>query len=225
MTTTEREPSARREEAGARGSEPEQAIFVTTDKRRSRFLKRGALVASVLASLWLVGLGIGMLGLGSLPSVSFPISALNRDGGQPKDKRADDAARRPPQSTADADAVRRTSGGSPTSATPALRADRRSRSNGRASAPGIRTRSTAPPVVPGPTAQAQSTTPAPGLARRGLTLPPGQEKKATQTQPQPPTPPEKARRRANSQTTTTTTTTTTPPGQQKPEKPPKPPKG
>ena len=49
----------------------DEAIFVAGDGRRARRLGRAALVASVLAALWVVGLGIGMLGFGSLPGVSL----------------------------------------------------------------------------------------------------------------------------------------------------------
>ena len=49
----------------------DEAIFVAGDGRRARRLGRAALVASVLAGLWIVGLGIGMLGFGSLPGVSL----------------------------------------------------------------------------------------------------------------------------------------------------------
>ncbi len=49
----------------------DEAIFVAGDGRRARRLGRAALVASVLAGLWIVGLGIGMLGFGSLPGISL----------------------------------------------------------------------------------------------------------------------------------------------------------
>ena len=49
----------------------DEAIFVARDGRRARLIVRAAVVATVLAVLWIVGLGIGMLGFGSLPGVSL----------------------------------------------------------------------------------------------------------------------------------------------------------
>jgi hypothetical protein len=50
---------------------PERAVFVASDGRRARRLRRAAFAAAFLACLWLVGLGVGMLGSGSLPGVSI----------------------------------------------------------------------------------------------------------------------------------------------------------
>ena len=50
---------------------PERAIFVAADGRRARRLRRVAFAAVFLACLWVVGLGVGMLGFGSLPGVSL----------------------------------------------------------------------------------------------------------------------------------------------------------
>jgi hypothetical protein len=43
-------------------------VFVAHDGRRARRLRHAAVVVGVLAALWIVGLGVGMLGFGSLPA-------------------------------------------------------------------------------------------------------------------------------------------------------------
>ena len=64
-------PVATLEKPTLRMQPHDEAIFVSGDGRRARRLRRAALVASVLAGLWVVGLGIGMLGYGSLPGISL----------------------------------------------------------------------------------------------------------------------------------------------------------
>jgi hypothetical protein len=49
----------------------DEAVFVAYDGRRARRLRNLALVAGVLAVLWIVGLAVGMLGFGSLPGVAL----------------------------------------------------------------------------------------------------------------------------------------------------------
>jgi hypothetical protein len=49
----------------------DEAIFVAGDGRRARRLGRAAAAATFLAVLWVVGLGIGMLGFDSLPGISL----------------------------------------------------------------------------------------------------------------------------------------------------------
>jgi hypothetical protein len=51
-------------------AKPERAIFVASDGRRARRLRRGGFAVAFVACLWVVGLGVGMLGFGSLPGVS-----------------------------------------------------------------------------------------------------------------------------------------------------------
>jgi hypothetical protein len=46
-------------------------VFVAGDGRRARRLRQAAIVVGVLAALWLVGLGVGMLGFGSLPGLAL----------------------------------------------------------------------------------------------------------------------------------------------------------
>src|SRR5262245_6953712 len=50
---------------------PERPVFVTHDDRRARWLRRAAVAVTVLACAWLVALGLGVLGLGSLPGLSL----------------------------------------------------------------------------------------------------------------------------------------------------------
>ena len=52
-------PVATLEKPTLRMQPHDEAIFVAGDGRRARWLRRAALVASVLAGLWVVGLGIG----------------------------------------------------------------------------------------------------------------------------------------------------------------------
>ena len=49
----------------------DEAVFVARDGRRARRLRNVAVLAGVLAIVWIVGLGVGMLGFGSLPGVAL----------------------------------------------------------------------------------------------------------------------------------------------------------
>lgn len=49
----------------------DEAIFVARDGRRARRLRNSAIAVGVLAILWIVGLGVGMIGFGSLPGVGL----------------------------------------------------------------------------------------------------------------------------------------------------------
>src|SRR5689334_16774662 len=49
----------------------EDAVFVARDGRRARRLRNAAVVVGVLAILWVVGLGVGMLGFGSMPGIAL----------------------------------------------------------------------------------------------------------------------------------------------------------
>src|SRR5262245_26704184 len=49
----------------------DQPVFVAGDGRRARRLRNAAIVAGLLAVLWVVGLGIGLVGFGSLPGVGL----------------------------------------------------------------------------------------------------------------------------------------------------------
>ena len=49
---------------------PERAVFVASDGRRARRVRRAGIALASVACLWVVGLGIGTLGFGNLPGVS-----------------------------------------------------------------------------------------------------------------------------------------------------------
>ena len=194
----------------------ERAVFVTDDDRRARRLRRSAFVASALACLWLVGLGIGMLGFGSLPGVS--LIKPGHDGKQRSESRAEKqeagavvgqlnrSARRHWLSARQAQALARASAARRAAAVPAARRSRPP---------------AAPPAVVAPPAQLPLN-PAlrqRGWARRSLPAPPGQ----LRTHPPPPATSQGQRR--GQQTTITTTTTPLPPGQAKKTMSPPPPQG
>jgi hypothetical protein len=52
-------------------AQADEAVSVARDGRRARRLRNAAIAAGVLAILWVVGLGVGMLGFGSLPGVAL----------------------------------------------------------------------------------------------------------------------------------------------------------
>jgi hypothetical protein len=223
MTTTTIEPEATTRIPAARPQD-ERAVFVTEDDRRSRALRQAAIAVGALACLWLVGLGIGTVALGRLPEVSLPI--LGKGGEQPTRSvdRPNDLARADQASTLRPAAARASAApaASRRASTPS-RSSRRSRARATRSTPPVAVPA-APvaPATPAPAApanQAAQPTPTPvlrGLARRGLSAPPGQAQR--ETSPQAPTePPGQARRLDDPQTSPTPPV---PPGQQKPDKPP-----
>jgi hypothetical protein len=59
----------------ARPRAEERAVFVTDDDRRARRLRRIALAITVVACLWLVALGLGVLGYGRMPGLPFGTSS------------------------------------------------------------------------------------------------------------------------------------------------------
>ncbi len=193
----------------------DREVFVTDDDRRSKRLRRGAFAATGLACLWLIGLGIGMLGFGGMPGISLG-----------SDKR--DKAERPAQEPAPASArflpsARSLASGQPPQAAPGRSRQVGSRARGRSR---VQRAPVRPPAVAPPPAQ-QAQNPAGrqrGWARKGKPAPPGQVRRA-QTKPPPPRPPQGSRgqRRGQTRTTTTTTTTPVPPGQAKKAPPPPPP--
>ncbi|MFL5930839.1 MAG: hypothetical protein ACJ75P_06250 [Gaiellaceae bacterium] len=204
----------------------ERAVFVTDDDRRSRIVRRAALVVLAAAGLWLVALALGMLGLGQLPGVSLPLPT----GGAKTKQRVDRSTAEPIVRTASPRPTRRTSGPAAVrssapvvAAAPVKRGKAQAGAARTGSAPARRRATTPPAATASPPPQA-STPPrvARGLERRGLTAAPGQTRKAAAepktvpaqaktpqgqakktdaTQPAPPPPP-------------------APPGQLKPDKPP-----
>jgi hypothetical protein len=224
------------------GRPSERAIFVTDNDRRARRLRCGAALALVLSCLWLVGLAIGMLGMGSLPGLSLPIPG--REAQPRADERAAQRAARVeravPQRARTAtlgvprteDRVRFQTATRSTLSRPAARRTQRGARTRPATRPRVTT-TARPPVQPGQAAQAPpNPAPAParrGLLRRGVTSPPGQTRSPTQpqppaeprssTRPQPPVTPGQAGAPAVPPTSTTPAATVPlPPAQ--PDKPP-----
>jgi len=165
---------------------PERAIFVASDGRRARILRRVALAAALLACLWVVGLGLGMLGFGSLPGVSVAKdqfhgivgggSGAPDRGSQPTDEVSPVARRSTP---AEPHRV---------SAAQATRA-REARTPARTRSTRSRPVSRPVQVTPAPPAAQTPVNPATrvrGWSRRGSTAPPGQVRK-TVTPPPPAT--------------------------------------
>jgi hypothetical protein len=70
------------------GSRNERAVFVAEDGRRARRLRYVAAAGVLLSCVWLIGLGIGMLGLGKLPGVSLSIPGVRAESGL-KERSAD----------------------------------------------------------------------------------------------------------------------------------------
>jgi len=194
---------------------PERAVFVTDDNRRAKRLRRGALLTAAFACLWLVGLGVGMLGLGGLPGISL---GKHNQNGADRARPEPGAARLSPLA------------GSVDSRQSQLRrsvAISRSQNQHRLGSQSRSVGTPARPVspVPAPPVTPPAQQPVNPAQRqrgwflqRGYTAPPGQVRK---TQPPPP-PANRGQHRG--QNTTTTPTTPLPPGQAK-KQPPPPPEG
>ena len=207
----------------------ERAVFVTDADHRSRRLGMGIRAAGGLALLWAVGLSIGMLGSGHLPGISLPSPIGGND--RPDAVRPTDAQRSAAVSATDGAATNastqtgvRRPVGSERASSERVAADR---STGRSKARTVAPRGIAPSAPPGQAVGAPTPTlPQPvrrGLVRRGLTAPPGEERRAAQAHVAK-TPPGEARRGDHAQTTAPAPPTEPlPPGQQKPDKPPPPP--
>lgn len=211
MATIERELplSISREDA-------ELPVFAAADDRRARKLRRAVLAAAGLACLWLGGLAIGMVGLDTLPRAT--VGALDRIADVRRDAPDRSRGERPRptpasgarEAAAVADRAIATGAVSPTARRPsAIR-----RSAQRTPVARVRRQPVQQPppaaVPPPPAAPQPPAAPAPpqGLARRGLTVAPGQNKN-TETTPPPP-PGERGRRLG--QQPTTTTVSPPPPG-------------
>ena len=162
---------------------PERVIFVASDGRRARLLRRAALVAALLACLWVVGLGVGMLGFGSLPGVSVVKEQIDgiagesgAPGSQPTDKVSPAARRSTPAELNRVSAAR---------ATPAVPSQARARTRPVTSRPVSRP-AQATPAPPAAQTPVNPATRERGWSRRGSTAPPGQVRK-TVTPPPPAT--------------------------------------
>jgi hypothetical protein len=203
----------------------EPIVFVAEGDRRARLLRYGGAVVVALASLWLAGLGIGMLGLGNLPGVTLPIPGVSAERGQ-QSERSRDAATPVPEITAAparsvASSARSERIRSSASVLPQAKAPQR-----RSAVPVGTNSQPRTGSQPGQVAQPPAQpTPAPapvnrGWASRGWSEPPGQAR---------PSPAEPVRRRGEPKAVAPTTPTTTPapipivpPGQQKKADEPKP---
>jgi hypothetical protein len=151
-------------------------VFVAHDGRRARRLRHAAVVVGVLAALWIVGLGVGMLGFGSLPGVALVKGAR-------EDSRPAQAPAAPAPAAGDR-ATRRLLSAEVSS----IRSDRSVTAGVRRSANGSSTRrsaraarrasnapATTPAATPTPVNPAQRTR---GRARKGYAAPRGQLRKA-----------------------------------------------
>jgi hypothetical protein len=200
-------------------AQADEAVFVAHDGRRARRLRNAAIAVGVLAILWVIGLGVGMLGFGNLPGVAL-VKGARADSKTPAPTPSLSAKAATARSlAAEAKAVRRISARI-------------------ASAHGARTathRRAAPvskashrPVVTPPAAATQTpinpATRTRGWARKGYQAPRGQLRKAA-----PPPPPATSRGRQVGRTKLQPAPTpVVPPGQAKkavePPPPPPPPK-
>jgi hypothetical protein len=176
-----------REEAPTR-ARAEQPVFAATDGRRARRLRRAAAVVAGLACVWLVGLALGTGGFDGLPRVSVP--GLDRIGVQREQQgeRPRPAVRRAPAAVVDLTRSR---------STPSARAGARpanSRSSRARTTPNRPANRRPVPRPPQPvTPQPVPPPPVPqGWTRHGVTVPPGQARKAQP--PPPPAPPGNGRR-------------------------------
>jgi hypothetical protein len=212
--------------------EREQPVFVAADGTRARRLRYAGAALVLLGCLWLVALGVGMLGFGHLPGLSLPSVVRAADPAPPEQARGtvhsssqgSRAVASPTSISPRADAApaaRRVSRPQRASrAKPAARVTRPTRARTRTAPPATApVQAVQPPVAATPA-------PAParqGWARSGWTAPPGQSR---QTEPRAPVaPPGQTRRQAAPAETTTPTTPEAaplPPGQQKKPDEPKP---
>ena len=199
----------------------DNVVFVAGDGRRARLLRNVAIAAGVLAILWVVGLGVGMIGFGSLPGVALVKGAQHRSA--PLQAAVPDAGRHASRVlAADVEVVRQQVKETATTHRAAVAVAKR-----RAAARKAATRAQA--ATPPPTAQTpvnpaartrgwsrkgysatrgqlrKVTPPPPQTTSRGRrvgrqkplptpppVVPPGQVKKAAQPPPPPPPPPKKA---------------------------------
>lgn len=195
----------------------EQPVFVTTDGRRARQLRYASFAALALGCLWLGGLVLGTLGFGQLLPLPDVGHAADRPVGTPQ-RTNEPASSAPSASVLTRDAPHPRSSSAARSRTLHASAVRRTVSGG-STAQARRTQPSAPVAVPPQPAAPTLTLARQGWARRGLTEPAGQTRRATvQSEP---TPSGQTRARGGGTHETTTTTPATPvtapvpPGQQK----------
>jgi hypothetical protein len=195
-------------------------VFVAHDGRRARRLRHAAVVVGVLAALWIVGLGVGMLGFGSLPGVAI-LKGAHNDPPAAKAPHVPVAGQSDPQRSLasqlsarqkDSVASARTRRSAPRTSSGQSAAARRA-----SHSPAAKPSATSAPTPVNP---AQRTR---GWTRKGYSAPQGQLRKAA-----PPPPPATSRGRRVGQTMPTPVPPAVPPGQVKkalePPPPPPPPK-
>jgi len=210
MATVDTKPEARLQPH-------DEAIFVAGDARRARRLGRAAIVATLLAALWIIGLGVGMLGFGSLPGVSLVNRSHNDSPADPS---------RVPVGNEDVVRGLSSAKNGSSAADPSSKAAARvapasvaKRSSGSARA---RARAVAKPPAATPVSPVNAAQRTRGWARKGSAAPPGQVRKAA-----PPPPPATSKGLHRGQAVTPPASTA-PPGQAKkpvePLPPPPPPK-
>jgi hypothetical protein len=197
----------------------ERPVFVASGNRRARALRYAAVLAAVVACIWLVALVVGMLGFGRLPGVSLPL------GAQAKSPEGVSRSRVPTAASASSRVARRarvriaiTRRASTNHTLVAEKAQSRTRRGAKARPAGSRSAS---PELPAAShaAPPTSVTPAPaaphtGWARRGATAPPGQTTRI-EAQPTKSQPPGQTRRQDTTTVPATPVTPPAPPGQQK----------
>ena len=198
----------------------DEAIFVASDSRRARRLGRAAALTAFLAVLWVIGLGIGMIGFGHIPGVPFVKASRHAESpvtpaAVVPAAAARDAARALAEVSAARAVVRSAARGTTPQAAPA--AKRRGAAKKAALA-------AARPVAQ-PTAAVNSAQRTRGWARKGNPAPSGQ---ARRTVAQPPAAPATSKGRRVGQTATSPKPVV-PPGQARkavvPPPPPPPKKG
>jgi len=195
-----------------------EAIFVARDSRRARRLGRAVALTAFLGVLWVVGLGIGMVGFHSLPGVPFVKGSHAQSPVAPVAEvpaAARDAAGALFSAKSAAEAL---SGPQAASRSTQSIAAARRRAAKKAARAAAATRVAAPPAAAVNPAQR-----ARGWSRKGNVAPPGQVRR---TQP-PPAPPATSKGRRVGQATPPPAPVV-PPGQVKkaldPPPPPPPPK-
>lgn len=195
----------------------DNAVFVARDGRRARRLRNAAIAVGVLAILWVVGLGVGMIGFGSLPGVPLVKGAQHHSA--PAQAVVPAAARHASRVlAADVEVVRRQANRTPMHRAAVAVAKRRAAARRAARAPAATPPAAAAQAPVNPAARTR------GWSRKGYSAPRGQLRKAT-----PPPPPATSHgRRVGPQKPLPTPPPAVPPGQVKkaaqPPPPPPPPK-
>lgn len=196
--------------------QPERAVFVASDGRRARRLRRAGFAAAFVACLWVVGLGVGMLGFGSLPGVSVVKEQIDgiAGGSGPTDSEPADEVSQPTRRPSETRGVTASSSSRP------VGQPTRARTRPVSSRPATRPVVQAPAPPPAAQTPINPATRTRGWARTGATAPRGQIRKTVT----PPPPGERGQRRGQDPTEPPPV----PPGQEKKAQlppPPPPPEG